>query len=77
MDVSNQAVKRWVSLPIEDGNQIPKLWDGDSYLVRLADGLEVWAQYIENRGCYFAPCDDDGEVTGPGLSDVVAVQVNH
>lgn len=49
----------WVSLPLE-GDEDPRnrIWDGDSYIVELADGEQVWALYTRDGG--FELCDDEG-----------------
>lgn len=52
---------------------MPALFDGDSYLVRLADGSELWASYVRHRGAHFVPCDDENNPVGEPLDNVVAV----
>ena len=74
--MTEPANQVWVSLPCADESQIPRLYDGDSYCVRRANGEELWANFVLDRGAYFVPCDDDGAVMGPALRDVVAVQVS-
>ncbi len=60
----------WVSLPVDDGNSLPPLEDGEDYLVRLRDGEVVEAVgRRQNGACYVV----DGEPQGPG--DVEAVWV--
>lgn len=57
----------WISLPVDDGGPLPMLFDGDPYMVRLADGEELLASYSRDGG--FVACDDDGEqITRPGWS---------
>lgn len=58
----------WVSLPIEgDGDPRNRIWDGDSYIVELADGEQLWASFTRDGG--FVACDDEGnEIARPGFS---------
>lgn len=65
----------WVSLPVEEGERVPQLFDGDSYIVRRANGEELWANYVVHHGSAFVPCDDEGNEIGEPLTDVVAVVV--
>lgn len=74
----------WVTLPVDldEGQRAPRLNDGESYVVRVADGTELWAVYEVNQGAAFFPCDDEGnKVPSPGMSepwplDVTAVCVS-
>lgn len=70
----------WVALPVEDGEPVPRLDEGDSYVVELTTGEQLWANYTRLGG--FVPCDDEGnEIVSPGFScpmpldNVTAVQV--
>jgi hypothetical protein len=49
----------WVTLP-KDADDEPArgIYDGDSYIVELADGEQVWAVYSRAGG--FELCDDEG-----------------
>jgi len=71
-DVSTRPRPVWVSLPVEDGNRSPHLDDGDSYIVELATGEQLWANY--NRLGGFVPCDDEGnEIATAGYSCPMAL----
>lgn len=61
---------RWISLPIEDGEARPLLYEGDAYRVRDEHGDIRCASYERSPGggCRFY--DDGGEPI-----DVVAVEV--
>jgi hypothetical protein len=66
----------WVSLPVEDGEPLPRLNDGDSYVVRLVDGTELWAVYVVGNGAAFLPCDDEGnEIPTSGYDSPVPLDV--
>ena len=66
----------WVSLPVDDESRIPRLYDGESYVVRLADGTELWAVYEVHHGAAFFPCDDEGnKVPTSGYDSPVALDV--
>ena len=66
----------WVSLPCDDGEPLPRLYDGDSYVVRLADGTELWAVYVVDSGAALFPCDDEGnEVPTAGYDSPVPLDV--
>ena len=66
----------WCSLPVDDGAPLPRLDDGDSYIVRLANGTELWAVYVVGNGAWFYPCDDEGNEVGDALDNVVAVMTS-
>jgi hypothetical protein len=61
----------WIALPVEADaddwrGRRERLNDGDSYIVELADGEQLWAVYSRAGG--FVPCDDDGnEIARSGL----------
>lgn len=66
----------WVPYPVDrEDPRAPRalesLFEGDSYNVRTAAGLELWANY-ERAG--FVPCDDHGAPIGPPV-EVSAVEL--
>lgn len=66
----------WISLPVDDGHLVPRLGDGDSYLVRLASGSVVWAVFVVHHGARFERLNADGDdSTGEVLDGVEAVMV--
>jgi len=54
-------VTRWISLPIEDGDPRPRLFEGDVYRVRDERGEILCATYERSPGGGRAFYDDGGE----------------
>lgn len=64
-------MNRWISLPIEDGDARPRLWEGDVCRVRDEHGEIRRATYERSPGGGRAFYDDGGEPI-----DAVAVEVS-
>jgi hypothetical protein len=63
---------RWISLPIEDGDSRPRLFEGDVYRVRDERGEIRLATYERSNGGGHGFYDDGGEPI-----DARAVEVSY
>jgi hypothetical protein len=65
-------MNRWISLPIEDGDPRPRLFEGDVYRVRDEHGEVRLATYERSPGGGHGFYDDGGEPI-----DAHAVEVSY
>jgi hypothetical protein len=61
---------RWISLPIEDGETRPRLFEGDVYRVRDEHGEIRLATYERSAGGGHGFYDDSGELIGAHAVEV-------